>query len=411
MKDVQRQLLQCMTAYRQGRSACVEVDASDSAVWSALYTQAAVHKLEGIVFETLRHDPAFCSGDRQMEEKWKRTTLLQAARQAARTQGLLRVARALEEANISYVVVKGVVCRGLYRQPELRPSGDEDILIHAQDEQRCGQLLERLGLRQTAPGSETEPVAHWLDDQTGFHLELHTRLLPPGRREEQLNDCFLEQLQHTVPFQTEGGTVQTLSPTWHMLFLIYHAMKHFIYGGFGIRTLCDVITYYEKYRDQIDQELLCTWLDKSGGRVFFDQVLVIARDYLEFDLEQTGWTLSCPADAEEMLEDVLEAGVYGQSTMSRRHSNNMVVHAAQEGKESGGLLQTLFPSRKKLTKRYPILEQAPVLLPAVWLHRLGGYGLEVMKSGGKENSPAESVSLGKKRIEMMIKYGIISKDN
>ena len=70
-----------------------------------------------------------------------------------------------------------------------------------------------------------------------------------------------------------------------------------------------------------------------------------------------------------------------------------------------------FPARNKLTKRYPILEQVPALLPAVWLHRLGGYGMEVLKSGGKENSPAESVSLGKKRIEMMIKYGIISKDN
>lgn len=411
MKDVQRQLLRCMNAYRFGKHAQIELDTSDPAVWKSLYNQAAVHKMEGIVFETLRHDPTFCGGDQPLEAKWKRTTLLQATMQAAKTQGLLRVANALKEADIPYVVVKGVVCRGLYRQPELRPSGDEDILIHARDEQRCGQLLERLGLRQTAPATEVEPVSHWLDNQTGFHMELHTRLLPPGRREEQLNDCLLEQLQHTVPFQTGGGTVQTLSPTWHMLFLIYHAMKHFIYGGFGIRTLCDVITYYEKYRDQIDQELICAWLDKLGGRVFFDQVLVIARDYLEFDLEASGWALSCPADAEEMLEDILEAGVYGQSTMSRRHSNNMVVHAAQEGKESGGLLQTLFPSRKKLTKRYPILEQAPVLLPAVWLHRLGGYGLEVMKSGGKENSPAESVSLGKKRIEMMIKYGIISKDN
>ena len=411
MKDVHRQLLRCMAAYRMGRNACLEVDMSDQAVRQSLYTQAAVHKLEGIVFETLRHDPAFCGGDRQMEAKWKRTTLIRAAAQAAKTQGLLRVTHALEEEQIPYAVVKGVVCRGLYRQPELRPSGDEDILVHARDEQRCGQLLERLGLRQTAPATEVEPVSHWLDAQTGFHMELHTRLLPSGRREEQLNDCFLEQLQHAVLFQTEGGAVRTLSPTWHILFLIYHAMKHFIYGGFGIRTLSDVITYYETYRSQIDQELLCSWLDKLGGRVFFDQMLVIARDYLEFDLEQTGWTLSCPADAEEMLEDILEAGVYGQSTMSRRHSNNMVVHAAQAGKEAGGLLQSAFPARNKLTKRYPILEQVPALLPAVWLHRLGGYGMEVLRSGGKGNSPAESVSLGKKRIEMMIKYGIISKDN
>ena len=62
MKDVQRQLLRCMNAYRFGKHAQIELDTSDPAVWKSLYNQAAVHKMEGIVFETLRHDPTFCGG-------------------------------------------------------------------------------------------------------------------------------------------------------------------------------------------------------------------------------------------------------------------------------------------------------------------------------------------------------------
>lgn len=44
------------------------------------------------------------------------------------------------------------------------------------------------------------------------------------------------------------------------------------------------------------------------------------------------------------------------------------------------------------------------------LYRLGIYGLELMKSSKKDNSLRESVTLGKRRTEMMIRYGIIPGD-
>lgn len=408
MRVIEQQMLCCLAAYRTGQNAVVEAELSD---WQALYELAAVHKLDSVVCETLWQDPAFCGGDKQLAAQWQKRTLLQAALQAGRTQDLLRLGRMLEENKISYAVVKGIVCRAMYAQPDLRPSGDEDILIAPKDLQRCGEILQQAGFEQTAQVTESEPVAHWVDVRTGLHLELHTQLFSSEQSVDRLmNDCFSEQLQYTVPFAAEGGQVRTFAPTWHLLFLICHARKHFIYGGFGIRTLCDVITYCERYRDEIDRETVCSWLEKIGSRKFFDQMLAIAQDHLKFDLDASGWKLSGPVDPGEMLEDILEAGVYGQSTMSRRHSNNLVLHATEDGGSSMGLLQTVFPPRQKLVRRYPVLERVPVLLPVMWLHRLGSYGVELMRSSGKGNSPAESMILGKKRIEMMIKYGIIRKD-
>ena len=31
-------------------------------------------------------------------------------------------------------------------------------------------------------------------------------------------------------------------------------IKHFIAGGFGIRTLCDIVTYAQQHEDAIDQD-------------------------------------------------------------------------------------------------------------------------------------------------------------
>ena len=45
----------------------------------------------------------------------------------------------------------------------------------------------------------------------------------------------------------EGRQVLTLPPTAHFLFLIAHAMKHFITGGFGVRTLSDILSFGERY--------------------------------------------------------------------------------------------------------------------------------------------------------------------
>ena len=120
--------------------------------------------------------------------------------------------------------------------------------------------------------------------------------------------------------------------------------------------------------------------------------------------------MSAPAHSAEMLEDILEAGIYGQSSMSRRHSGALVLRAAEEGKAHTNLIRAAFPPKDHLVGRYPILKRQPALLPFVWLYRLGNYGAELMKSPKNDNSLRNSVALGKRRTEMMIQYGIIPRN-
>lgn len=167
MKDEERQLPYCLTAYRLGQKTAQQVENFITIDWLCRYRLAAVHKLGAVVCETLRGLPGFCREQPQLAAQWWKETMIQAASQLAKTQRLLRLTGALEIAWIRYAVVKGALCRELYTRPELRPSGDEDILIAPEDFSQCSEVLVQDGMERT--DEEDGPVTHWLDRQTGLH--------------------------------------------------------------------------------------------------------------------------------------------------------------------------------------------------------------------------------------------------
>lgn len=120
-----------------------------------------------------------------------------------------------------------------------------------------------------------------------------------------------------------------------------------------------------------------------------------------------GWRID-DVDERAMLDDLLDSGVYGDATMSRKHSSTMTlsaVSADKQGKQAKrSILRTLFPRRDSLTGRYPYLKKRPYLLPVAWASRIVGYA---RRSGKGSDNTAESLRIAGERIELMRKYGII----
>lgn len=406
MNHAQAQLLLCLKAYRLGEGTAERTEENSPEFWEQLHELAAVHSVIPVVYETLRGHPDFPSAGSELAGTWRREALFQAAAQAGRTQMLLRLTGALNGEGIPYAVVKGAVCRALYSRPDLRPSGDEDLFIPAGARERCSAVLDRCGLVLTSSG---EGVDHWIHGGTGLHVEVHTRLFSTGWRAEPiLNQWFDRALGRTVTTLVEGAEVRTLAPTDHFLFLVSHGVKHFIAGGLGVRAWCDILTFEENYRDEICRKTVDELLNDVGGREFFLRLLAMGQALLSW--ENRGWTLPQREDWGELLDDMMEAGVYGQTSMERRHSAALALRAAGTGGEQPSPLAVLFPPARKLAGRYPILRRVPILLPVMWVRRILTYLWEVLRSGGEGNSPGETLALGKKRTEMMVRYGILSQD-
>ena len=111
-----------------------------------------------------------------------------------------------------------------------------------------------------------------------------------------------------------------------------------------------------------------------------------------------------------MLADLLDSGVYGDATMSRKHSSTMTLNAVaadRRGRKAGRhLLRTLFPGRSTLVGRYPFLRTKPWLLPVAWVRRIAHYAAE-RRGAGTDNRAAESLRIGSGRVELLRRYGII----
>ena len=112
-------------------------------------------------------------------------------------------------------------------------------------------------------------------------------------------------------------------------------------------------------------------------------------------------------DVEPLLHDSLCGGVYGSNDLTRLHSSTVTLNAVKASRtgEKSSVLSTVFPKRAYLERRYPYLKKRPYMLPVAWVQRLAHYAGE--KKTGTDSSASGSIKLGKERIELMKRYGIM----
>ena len=400
MTAAEQQLIGCLRAFCRNEPA----DRVSGVQPEELHRLAAVHKLVPVVYEALSGEPeAF--GEARL--RWKQEATLSVALQAKRTEAALRLCAALNAVDVPYALVKGLICRSLYPHPDHRASADEDLFVLPEHRAACEAVLEAQGLVCAEPG-ETE--SNWSCAESGLAIELHLQLFSEEYEAERRMNAYFREAAARCEFETVSGVpVRTLAPQDHFLLLVCHALKHFHYSGFGLRTLSDIGLFATRYGSRFDWTEIRRMLDEVGGMVFCSHVLHICQTQFVYDGSAAGYIPEIAGSDEALLTDVLDAGVYGQSTMSRKHSANIVLQNlkhAEPGSGRGGVLHALFPPRAALVSRYPALKKAPVLLPAVWLARIGTYGADMLRGKLPRASAAESIELGKRRTDLMRQYGV-----
>ena len=107
-----------------------------------------------------------------------------------------------------------------------------------------------------------------------------------------------------------------------------------------------------------------------------------------------------------LLEDILQAGIYGSADRSRQHSSTITLEAASARKPvRRGVLAAAFPSAQKLEARYPWLKKQPYLVPIAWADRMRTYLQETKLRS--DSSLRDTLKLGSERTALLRKYGIV----
>lgn len=370
--------------------------------WPAIFTLANQQKLLPILFEAVRKMPA-AEENVALFAVTKQQVIGQVLNQTVRSAEFADLYRKLRTVGLHPIVVKGQLCSRLYPLKDYRISADDDLLIPDGEFMACHEQLLTNGLTTDTPADELASADEVSYTKKGspLYIELHRHLFDSAEdAHDELNHFFTD----LKPIEVDGFL--TMPPHEHLLYLILHAYKHFVRSGIGLRQFCDIGLWAREYHDEIDWQRLHEQCESVHAATFAAAAFRIARDYLGIDFDLPApW--SDAVDAEPLLHDSLCGGVYGSNDLTRLHSSTVTLNAVKASRtgEKSSVLSTVFPKREYLEHRYPYLKKRPYLLPIAWVQRIAHYASE--KQSGADNSASGSIKLGKERIELMKRYGIM----
>ena len=414
MEAVQELFLQAMRASLENKKVEWET-ALETEQWLALFQMAEKHNVLPLIYDAVYNCPAARKTEGEFFAPIKRRTLQMVMMQTQKTNEFLRLYEKLRAAGVRPCVVKGIICRNIYPNPDYRLSSDEDILIPAEQFPLCHETMLAYGMALSDPEMDIAAAYEVPYGRPGspIYIELHKSLFPPDSEAYgDLNRFFVGITERLTEVRIQGTPVYTMSPDDHLFYLICHAFKHFLHSGFGLRQVCDIVLYANAYGDQIDWSRVLENCREIHAEFFVAALFKIGEKYLCFDADKACYPpvwRELDVDESAMLSDLLDSGVYGDANMSRKHSSNITLNAVsaqKQGKKAGNhVLKTVFPPAKALEGRFPYLKEHPYLLPVAWTSRLFHYQKELQQTSG--NDAAESIRIGNQRIELMKEYGII----
>lgn len=342
MTEIQERLLEALSASLKGES--VKWEQLSPEILSELYNLANVHQILPLVYESTYKSQGV---DPQVKSVVMRSIMMQ----TLQTRDFLQFYKKMNEEDMHPLVVKGILMRSLYPVPDERVSGDEDLFITPElfDTYHHYFLDHNLVAGENL---ESYEVAYQLKGSP-LYIELHKTLFSDtseayGSWNQFFNDAYKRAITQTI----EGVEIHTMNPNDHFLFLILHAVKHFLHGGVGIRQIADMMMFARN--NDLDYEHIFKQLKMIHADVFGASLLNIGQKYL-IKAPIPEQYLSLSEDIDHLLSDILDAGIYGNSSLSRKHTSNITLEAitlSNQGKTAhASLRSTLFPARSDLEGR------------------------------------------------------------
>lgn len=305
-------------------------------------------------------------------QKWKKDTFIHVLNEVAKREELKHILHAAKDQKLKFVLFKGVVLADVFSEPNMRFSGDTDILIKAHQREAAIQLFLEKGYTCKRQKDNVDI----LSKNNHYIVELHTSLWEDysGKRIQNLENLKLDGDDKLILFRMGNAEAYTLNHAQHFIYQIYHIAKHFSFESIGIRYLLDISKFYNTFEKDIDLSYLWDALRKTGLEEFSKRLFNICIHTLfmhetimkdrEFDLgveERTN--LLTMFLREDSIKTSSRWDVIG--VLRPYFCDEM----SGDSKSSIRSLKMLFPSTDQMGKHYLYVKKCKLLLPISWIHR------------------------------------------
>lgn len=296
----------------------------------------------------------------------------------------------LKQNDISVIVLKGVATGSLYPVPEMRKSGDVDLLVPNDiPEAVIRKVMLAAGFRLSEAQHANHHIAFVTEE--GIHVEIHTMLAEPFAY-KKLNRAIAKHgtmcWEHLHVAEIMGVELPILDKPFHAYELLLHMLQHFMYSGFGLKLLCDWVMIWRVNWSQEEKDLFNSLIEEAGLSVFSDAITAVCQKFLGLSTEDNDSLINQTDMADKMLREILDAEEFGNSD-----SNRMVMMSGT------GLSAYVKEFHHQMHLNFPKAGKCILLWPILWIITL----LRFLKNNRRlrDTSTGEILKEAKRRSALM----------
>jgi len=308
----------------------------------AIYRLAKKHDLAHVVSSFVYRNKVEI--DQEFQARLRREEIMSVYRYEQMKYTFGEVCSFFDEAEISYIPLKGSVLRPYYPYESMRTSCDIDILIHEEDLETAINSLEIRGYR--CGDRNYHDVSLYSPNK--IHLELHFNI---QENMDNLDAVLKDAWEYAIP--ANSSSRYAFSKEFFAFHIFAHMAYHFVSGGCGIRSLLDIWVMEHK----MGISYLCAkdLLTKAGIYQFASEMSKLAQQCFTHNVRDPF--------SDSVLKYIFQGGVYGSA------ENHIAVDKSKTGSSAAYALKRLFLPYKSMIIIYPLLRTAPYLLPFCWVAR------------------------------------------
>ena len=235
--------------------------------------------------------------------------------------------KALEQAGIRAVLMKGAGLSVLYPEPQMRTWGDIDLFVGKEQYHPACAVM-----RDTFPDAlkfdeELDHYKHYNLIAEGVSIEVHRVSIGLQHPLDERRYARIEDygMLHAQTIELDGISVRIPEPTFNALFVFMHAWEHKLSLGANVRQLCDLALLLHHYHGSIDGKRLKKWLQALHLIDVWQLYMDILVEHLGLPQEEAPfYTEQVASRAQLLLDDILKGGRLVEKTDSEVAKNRFV---------------------------------------------------------------------------------------
>ncbi len=322
----------------------------DGVIFDSVYNSGVLHDVANIAFysvEKLTSKP-----QDELYSKWAAKKNSAVSRDINQSFAEDEIISAFRKAGIRNIGYQGTLMKALYPRREYRTMSDIDFIIDRDRLPDARAILEELGYKcREIRGVEIDGFR-----RPNIYVEVHTELFPEN---SDFYDIFPDPFDGAS--EKDGGSY-TPSRRMFYIYNVLHIIKHYYYAGCGIRRILDLYYLNREYSDIAESSDTAKLFKELSVGDFVEDLSLLADCWF-------GDSGDVPERLLEMVSVIKSAGIHG--TDEKKTENAMAKNntgGKNDGK-TGYIMRRIFPEKKVLAERYPVIVKHPVLTPICYIHR------------------------------------------